>query len=479
MANKKNLSAFRQLSLSCDGPKIQQKFALKKQFSEDLPDLREWQSQDIGFKISLANKGIRNPIKHAWVENTPSRNLTEEAVIVNKCRDFKRTSSEKLSRQVSLEKDSILNSKQELGERLRQTFKDKGEEKFNLQIFLAHDSRDPKDDSYFTKEKNQSHASENQPKLISPLVSSTASKNPFRIRKPIRSRTIDSCSSYSPTTTSKEALESSAVVVVPVLENDDPSCTEVSVASKAETDSTGANMKAINSVIIRPVSAASKRDKFQKRVNSAFTSTVKETPKPRRPLVRSSSAPCKPDYGKSKQKFKPFKRLVQSKTISVDNEDDEENSDKSPKSKKELNRTTAVNGCDIVTMVSLVSPAGSDCEEAVESSRVENCKNTPKKEKVKKEQEEIDIPRILSLRKAAKSVSFQQSSIHAIRSFSASFPARRASVATALMFGNHLKSVTPKVQEKRSTNSTIPDDNERVPKRRLVRSNTEEPKTVR
>lgn len=72
------------------------------------------------------------------------------------------------------------------------------------------------------------------------------------------------------------------------------------------------------------------------------------------------------------------------------------------------------------------------------------------------------------------SVSFQQSSIHAIRSFSASFPGRRASVATAYMLGNHSKTTTavhaPKTQEKRATNSSQPDDDERVPKRRLVRS---------
>lgn len=62
-------------------------------------------------------------------------------------------------------------------------------------------------------------------------------------------------------------------------------------------------------------------------------------------------------------------------------------------------------------------------------------------------------------------VSFQQSSIHAVRSFSASFPARRGSVATALMIGNN-------VQKDKSNNhsSLSADDNDRGPKRRLVRT---------
>ncbi|CAH1101967.1 unnamed protein product [Psylliodes chrysocephalus] len=75
------------------------------------------------------------------------------------------------------------------------------------------------------------------------------------------------------------------------------------------------------------------------------------------------------------------------------------------------------------------------------------------------------------------SVSFQQSSIHAIRSFSASFPARRSSVSAAMLMNNSLNSSSSKVLEKRSTNSTKPDDDERMPKRRLVR-NKEDTKTA-
>lgn len=61
-------------------------------------------------------------------------------------------------------------------------------------------------------------------------------------------------------------------------------------------------------------------------------------------------------------------------------------------------------------------------------------------------------------------VSFQQSSIHAVRSFSASFPARRGSVATTLMLGNNATS------QKNKTCIDPTDNNDRGPKRRLLRT---------
>lgn len=61
-------------------------------------------------------------------------------------------------------------------------------------------------------------------------------------------------------------------------------------------------------------------------------------------------------------------------------------------------------------------------------------------------------------------VSFQQSSIHAVRSFSASFPARRGSVATTLMLGNNATA------QKDKTGIDPTDDNDRGPKRRLLRT---------
>lgn len=73
------------------------------------------------------------------------------------------------------------------------------------------------------------------------------------------------------------------------------------------------------------------------------------------------------------------------------------------------------------------------------------------------------------------SVSFQQSSIHAVRSFSASFPGRRCSMATSLFLnGNTYNQPTnnnnaQKIQEKRAPVNEL-EDEESVPKRRLLRT---------
>lgn len=70
-------------------------------------------------------------------------------------------------------------------------------------------------------------------------------------------------------------------------------------------------------------------------------------------------------------------------------------------------------------------------------------------------------------------VSFQQSSIHAVRSFSASFPGRRGSVVTSLFLNKHQPNQTgnlvQKIQEKRAPINFL-EDEENVPKRRLVRT---------
>lgn len=71
------------------------------------------------------------------------------------------------------------------------------------------------------------------------------------------------------------------------------------------------------------------------------------------------------------------------------------------------------------------------------------------------------------------SVSFQQSSIHAVRSFSASFPGRRCSMATTLFLNNNVHNQTvnhvQKIQEKRAPINIL-EDEETVPKRRLLRT---------
>ncbi|XP_050500022.1 repetitive organellar protein [Diabrotica virgifera virgifera] len=474
MTSIKKLSGFRQLSLNCDSPpNPPRRPPLKKQFSEDINDFKAWSEHDIGIKISLNNRSLRNPfIKNAWVEST-QETVNDEPVIIKKCSENRRVPLNSLTRQISVDKEALLHSRQELAERLRKTAKPQ-EEKPNIKIFLAQNSKEQIDEYEVEKEDKINE----QPKFIQPLITVNSDKHSFKLRKNAKQRTIlfNTSDSSWPVPKNK-SNQNSPVIVVPPTEN--------GVLQKPETFLSTNNpndVKAIDSVIIRPATAASKREMFQKRTNSAFNSTVvavKETQKLRSPLIRSSSAPCKPEHLKSKliltkhSKHSKTLKKVQMKP-SVKNEKIEKLNEENPKSQKELNRTTPVQGNDVVTMVSLISPTGSDGEEEeVEESKDKNKTATNEKSAVEQKQP----PKIMSLRKAAKTVSFQQSSIHAIRSFSASFPARRVSVTAAMMLNNSLNSPA-KVQEKRSTNSSTPDDDERVPKRRLVRSNTEDAKST-
>lgn len=97
MATIRKLSTIRQFSFNYESPNLEhRRKSLRKQFSEDLPDE--------GGKV-----GDRpHAIKIAWADpNSPK----EEGVIAKKCiKGVKKTS--KLIRHSSLEKDSILYSKQ-------------------------------------------------------------------------------------------------------------------------------------------------------------------------------------------------------------------------------------------------------------------------------------------------------------------------------------------------------------------------------
>ncbi|XP_056639348.1 uncharacterized protein LOC130446863 [Diorhabda sublineata] len=516
MVSMKKLSGFRQLSLNCDSPQTPpRRPPLRKQFSEDINDYKAWPEHDLTIKISLNNRNLRNPfIKNAWIENALEISK-EDPVIIKKCSENRRIPPNNLVKQTSLDKET-LKSRQELADRLKQTLKTQ-EQKPNIRIFLAQHPKEP---------EKQEDLNE-PPKLIPSLTTGIVDndKSSFKLRKNAKQKMIFNTSQDNWQVPNKKPVVDQDNESV--LTNEKISCNEV---------------KPIDSVIIRPATAASKREMFQKRTNSAFNTTVnvKDTTKLRKPLIRSSSAPCKPERIKTKMlsKNSKHKSLKKVQTKPPKNEEVDKVTEDNPKSQKELNRTAAVQGNDVVTMVSLISPSGSECEEEEDDieedkmkSKNENINTDKTKEKL---EEQKPPPKIMSLRKAVKTgsldkqilktkwelvlwdlnsrslrygdttmppqlnidnrqsrnttimddfkniflflVSFQQSSIHAIRSFSASFPARRASVTAAMMLNNHLNNST-KVQEKRSTNTSTPDDDERVPKRRLVRCNTGDTKT--
>lgn len=371
----KKLSAFRQLSLNCDNSEQRRK-TLRKQFSEDLDDRDPWTQSRVGIKITLNSKS-RNlmntpPIKLAW-EDPESRN--NETVIIKKCQEVRRTG--KLSRQSSIEKDSILHSKQEIAERLQP----KEQEKPNLKIFLAHNSKEP------NEHLDHIDKLSDPPKIIPPLNNPN---NNFQIRKSSKLKlNLTDTRFQNPTT----EADRNAIVVVPIIESQEELAPILPQSYDVD------EIKPIDSVVIRPSTAASRRERFQKRTNSAFHQTIKEPANPRPTLIRSSSAPVKPDHNRSKflSTKKKLKNAKKSQKLLCNIKDED-----SPKSQKELNRCTAVNGNDVVTMVSLVSPAGSDVEEETVVEDKANSKNPVKNQKAVAK-EEKEVPKVLSLRKTVKS----------------------------------------------------------------------------
>ncbi|RZB40193.1 hypothetical protein BDFB_007425 [Asbolus verrucosus] len=361
MANIRKLSAFRQLSLNCESPTTdKRRKSLKKQFSEDFCEVKGAKTRD----------RPPHPIKIAWAETDPE-SPKEEGVIAKKCIKVKKTP--KLTKHSSLEKESILYSKQELAERLRQALKEREQEKPNLNIFLAHNTNSNEDEGY---NEEPEVAAKELPKITPPLLTpmENTMKNVFQIRK---SKEI----AYPPP-------KSSAVVVIPIVEKEDFSSRQDEEApTPPSSERKEQDPKAIKNVIIRPATAAAKRERFQKRTSTAFNSVVKDATRP--PLVRSSSAPAKPE----KPKFLATKRKIKSGKRSGKLSEDEDGvgNKENPKNQKEMNRYVPVNGNEIVTMVSLISPAASDNEEAEEKPKA---KSPP----VKKEE-----AKNLSLRKTVKS----------------------------------------------------------------------------
>lgn len=268
-----------------------------------------------------------------------------------------------MSRQNSFEREAVLYPRQQLADRLRQAWKEKeNKEKQNLDIFLNCSSGEVAQDS---REKN----SQGQPKIVLPLQTEvlgddTDLKNIFQkqIRKNGRN-------SNSPRVGAGRERPP-AVVVVPIIVPNDDDCLKNKENHETSTATTKAPSRSRQNsahhrpstpqkpidVVIRPSTAASRRELFQKRTNSAFNGSVTGNFRP--PLVRASSLPTKPEQ--PKPKFTATKRRVRSakrkETRNCENASDADDADFSS-----VKPSFAVP--EIETMVSLVSPSASDNEE--------------------------------------------------------------------------------------------------------------------
>ncbi|XP_044764803.1 uncharacterized protein LOC123318757 [Coccinella septempunctata] len=475
MSSNRNKPNFRQASLTYDPPTINpRRPGLTKQNSEDstMPKKNE-------IKITLSAKCKRTPhdfppTKVAWSDEG---NDEKDPLITRKCPE-NRKPPRSLKRQSSVDQDSILSCKDDIITKLRLLLKDDAEisEKPNLSIFLNQNPKHPRHDDNDLRlpqdlHTNQVHDQEetivqNSESKCNSVASPTTSLFQFR-KTPVNKFQAK----YSPNH-QDQPREPPNIVVTPVSDINMDEERNISTNTTI-TD----NSQPINNVIIRPTTAKSRRELFSKRTNSAFNSFAvnKEGNNQRAPLQRSSSAPIRPEHAKSK--FLATKRRLKTNRRrdlkSAKKQGCEENSSNT----EVVDSSNAIpkNATEIITMVSLVSPASSDIDEIpdIEEEAVKTRTNSPKKTPcITRREDNVQITS--SLRKIVKQVSFQQSSIHAIRSFSAGFPGRKNSIAASMMLGGNLKrsNTVQKKQEKNVINASVTDGEERVPKRRLVRSHS-------
>lgn len=330
----------RQFSIQNDNSTSYRRRSLKKQFSEDIPfdsknDLMSTLDDD--FPLCSKNQKLADrpllPTKEAWAETNDDH--------------LKRIAEKKTTFKLSEPKDSILLSHQELAERLRQAWKDREKSKHNLNIFLASNVREKQDDltdSEITYEDVTSASPVILPnKNLDAPVAETNFKSIFQKRMR-RAHSTDESLGY----------RNRAVVVVPLTSQ---KTQDTAFEPKEKT-----NVCKPIDVVIRPLtSASSKRENFKNRTNFAFNGspnvgTTKEST--RAPLIRASSVPLKQAHSKTvkKRTRSAYKQRgkIEDEDVAVKNKN------------HKLQRCFSASGAEVITMVSLVSPEGSDVEDKIE-----------------------------------------------------------------------------------------------------------------
>lgn len=329
-----------QYSLRSETPTLElRRKTLKKQFSQDVPDKKIPETRTIqSAKVRTKINNDRPPeIKLAWSEDIKSIQEAfkkQDSMVVKKCKEVRRPQRQDLN------KDSILHSRQELAERLRQVWKERESGKQNLNIFLTQATHDE------TPEIGNTECpvpEREKPKIILPLqpkIEDGDLKNAFQkqIRKTKRNGNVI----FSP----RMALKNP----------DNPPM----------------------SVVLRPNTAAAKRESFQKRANSAFNGSI--TAGLRNPFTRTSSLPTKTE---SKPKFVATKRRLKSARRCSKTEETQEQK-----------VASSFVGCDIVTMVSLLSNSESEEETEEEEEEEEETKGEGKNGGLIEKQKEGSLRKI-------------------------------------------------------------------------------------
>lgn len=469
MSDKRKLGPIRQMSLQSDS---RTRPILKKQLSVEYLDHIDEHKLSIRNDTNNAKAKLSDrprPVKVAWGENRQhSREGKEdissslsvktssftEPVEIKKCKEYKRPSTAKIRHQNSVEKDSILYSRQDLAARLRKAWKEREDSKQNLNIFLTStknvdDNLDDENNYYsdvqnkIEKNKEQLHLhldlkEENEKNInlnSKPLQFNNNNKIPKsnnRINEPesdyipsktnsrpqdVRTNisvTISSVRTQNKQNADQVCLESSLKGVEnnPQLlkpeTNNEPKiqCHQQLVKQTSSIQTTDEEISMVKNLPPRPQTAASKRDGFQKRTNTAFTVSISSEKSFRPPLTRALSVPVKSEGNKlkfiaTKRRLKPSRR--KGKGPECHSGDECADEDEGGKGKKGVRCKSAPNA-EVVTMVSLVSPAGSDTEENAEQGKKQEEKEKAGSCKVSTPTATVNMEsqKISSLRKSAK-----------------------------------------------------------------------------
>lgn len=425
MAEKRRNGLVRQFSVQNEKPAM---FSLKKQLSiEQVYTVKEldMEIQDDTRKMLLDRPRL---VRLAWGDNCDSsqkqaliktKQITE-SVEIKKCTEHKRPTTAKLRTQKSLDRDSILYTRQELAERLRQAWIDREQNKQNLDIFLTHNAHEKQEDH----NENESNQVDEENTTCTSSNNNAQTINDNNICKPkkhvlMRSETIDVPSNFISKQRNldvKIPIDHEASNQKDVIEDKRPVNTEFDQIKVKRINSavpklikqTSLNIDSSNqnnNLNVKPSSGMSRREAFQKRNNSAFNGSLCLEKSPKPPLTRTLSIPTKSDVSKplfisTKRKLKTIKKRDRE---SCEILDEEAPVDKI-QSKREA-RCKSAPGGDIVTMVSLVSPAGSDVEDAVEKTEAKS--RLPSPEKLVKDKNAESVKTIIS-RKPVKQGKFNK-----------------------------------------------------------------------
>ena len=406
MENRRKSGPIRQFSLQYDVPKPQQqrRRSLRKQHSEDF--LKD-EEKCANIRISMNSKarvGVHDKApsaKPAWNE-FHNQGKTDN-------RD---------SYQFFEHTDSILGSRQELANKARLALTRHDYSKPNLNIYVNDNKckRDEIDESIPSSEmkvltnvpaEHSPNLSESKttlpmkvpvnfpPKIISPLKPNIDNENMRNVFQKHLRKTAKQGNDL----VNSPRVAKSATIVVTLKQQAHPKLGESGKLSRQNSF----KMEKSDAKNERPSTAVSRREIFQNRTNSAFHSSTKKETRP--PLIRASSLPLKSEP--QKPKFVAAKRKIKSAKYGFVNasESAREERSKDVSMKGCLRRSASVAG-DVVTMVSLVSPEGSDTEEQPAENKEKTRQNDvvgSGKEQYVKMNEMREDNKNFTLRKFAKS----------------------------------------------------------------------------